>query len=394
MKDYFADFHVHIGINEQGKWIKIPTSRNLTVRNITTEAVQRKGMDIVGIVDAMSPSVLDDLGRLIEEGNLELLAGGGYRFENKVTILLGAEIETAETDGGLAHTLIFLPDMETMRHFSGFMSKHIRNIHMSSQNAHMPLEELIRSAAAYNAIIIPAHIFTPHKSLFGSCTGRISRILSDTSISAISAMELGLSADTSMADRIDELSAFSFITNSDAHSLDKIAREYNIIQLEEANFEECRLALARKRGRGLVANYGLNPKLGKYHRTCCAKCGGQLTPEDGRHECLNCGSKRMVRGVLDRIDEIADRQVPIHPAYRPPYYYQIPLEFIPGIGGKTLSKLLLRFGTEMNVIHHASDDELFEFLGAKLAAQLIMARTGKADIINGGGGIYGRLSKM
>lgn len=394
MNQYFTDLHIHIGINEQGKWVKIPTSRNLTVRNIVTEAVNRKGMDIVGIVDAMSPSVMDDLELLIQEGKLELLTGGGYRFDKMVTMLLGAEIETAEVDGGLAHTLVFLPDLETMRHFSAFMSKHIRNIHMSSQNAHMTLEKLIQSVSPYNAITIPAHIFTPHKSLYGSCTSRLSGIISDKSFAGITAMELGLSADTSMADRIDELRDFSFVTNSDAHSLDKIAREYNIICAAEPTFTECQYALSRKGNRQVKANYGLNPRLGKYHRTCCTKCGGQLTAEVEGQLCCYCGSKKIIRGVFDRVDEIADRPTPIHPDHRPPYYYQIPLEFIPGVGGKTLDRLLLQFGTEMNVIHRAQEHELYKLLGSKLASQIMSARTGKTAIIDGGGGIYGRLAKM
>lgn len=394
MNQYFADFHIHIGINEKGKWVKIPTSRSLTVRNIVTEAVNRKGMDIVGIVDAMSPSVMDDLELLIKEGRLELLTGGGYRFDKKVTLLLGAEIETAEVDGGLAHTLVFLPDISTMRHLSAFMSQHIRNIHMSSQNAHMTLNELIQSVLPYNAIIIPAHIFTPHKSLYGSCTRRLGNIVSDRAFAGITAVELGLSADTSMADRIDELKHFSFITNSDAHSLDKIAREYNIIRAVEPTFTECQYALVRKCERQVEANYGLNPRLGKYHRTCCAKCNEQLTIAAENPICPQCGSKKIVHGVFDRIDEIADRQVPLHPEHRPPYYYQIPLEFIPGVGGKTLNRLLLQFGTEMNVLHRAPEHELYELLGQKLAEQIINARTGKTVIIDGGGGIYGRLAKM
>lgn len=394
MNQYFADFHIHVGINEKGRWIKIPTSRKLTVRNIMTEAIYRKGIEIIGIVDAMSPSVMEDLEQLISEGKLELLPGGGYRYDGKATVLLGAEIETAEESGGLAHTLLFLPDIDTMKHFSLRMSKHIRNIHMSSQNAHMTLDQLIQVAAGYGAMIVPAHIFTPYKSVYGSCTRRIQSIISEKSAAAITAMELGLSADTFMADRIDELKDFSFITNSDAHSLDKIAREYNIISAQAPSFEECYLAFTRQGNRAVSANYGLNPRLGKYHRTCCVKCGTLTVANGDNTPCPYCGGKKFVRGVYNRIEELADRTIPLHPAYRPPYYYQIPLEFIPGIGGKTLSKLLSRFGTEMHVLHRASEHELAELIGEKLSKQVLSARNGEADIIDGGGGVYGRMTKM
>ena len=393
MKCYFTDLHIHVGINEAGKWVKVPTSPTLTIRNIMNEAIYCKGLHIVGIVDALSPLVMGDLSQLIGEERLVLQPGGGYSYEGQATVLLGGEIETSEPGGGLSHTLIFLPDLATMKHFTAIMAKHIRNINISSQNAHMSLEQLIRIAVDYEPIIIPAHIFTPHKSLFGSCTSRISHIMSEDAVAAITALELGLSADTFMADRIDELKNFSFVTNSDAHSLDKIAREYNIIEAENESFEECRKALLRKEGRRIAANYGLNPRLGKYHRTCCGKCGVHLDHEAGIGRCTRCGG-RITKGVFDRISEIADRLIPEHPAYRPPYFYQIPLEFIPGIGGKTLNKLLSRFGTEMNVLHLATWEELAEIVGDKLAAQIISARSGETAIIDGGGGIYGRLAKM
>jgi uncharacterized protein (TIGR00375 family) len=394
VNQYFVDLHIHVGINEQGKWIKIPTSRRLTVRNILKESATRKGMQIIGIIDALSPLVLEDLSRMVEEGELVPLSGGGYLFDGSVTILLGAEIETAELGGGLTHTLVFLPYLDMMTSFSNYMSNHIRNINLSSQNAHMTLDQLITLAAGYEAMIIPAHIFTPHKSLFGSCTDRLGRIIQDKNREHISAIELGLSADAFMADRLSELSDLSFVTNSDAHSLDKIAREYNIIVAQEASFQECLYSLKRCHGRKVIANYGLNPRLGKYHRTCCAACGQFLTSEELTSVCPHCGSNRIIRGVYDRIDQIADSLYPIHPDHRPPYYYQIPLEFVPGVGGKTLAKVLSHFGTEMNVIHYASPDQLTEILGERIARQLLTIRRGEPDIIEGGGGIYGRLAKM
>ncbi len=92
-------------------------------------------------------------------------------------------------------------------------------------------------------------------------------MFSRATLKKIPAIELGLSADTEIADKLKELAKYTFLTNSDAHSLPKIGREYNIIELEEANFKEILLALQRKDGRSITANYGLDPKLGRYHRT-------------------------------------------------------------------------------------------------------------------------------
>ena len=394
MSNYFADFHIHVGINEQGKWVKIPTSKELTLRNILQEAAHRKGMQLIGIVDALSPLVQNDLDLLVDEGLLTLDTQGGYRYDNRLTLILGAEIETAEPDGGSAHTLIYLPDAELMTAFARTMSKHIRNIHLSSQNAHMSLRDLIKTAAPFGALIVPAHIFTPHKGLYGSCTERMERILSEKEMGTIAAVELGLSADSDLADRIKELSDYTFLSNSDAHSPEKIAREYNILSLEAPTFAECAMAFRRHDGRGVMVNYGLDPRLGKYHRTFCPDCDF-FDPEHNTFtaDCPKCGSRKIVRGVFDRIDSIADFSAPCHPDHRPPYRNQVPLSFIPGLGKKGLEKLLAFFGTEMNVLHQASREQLSHLVGEKITQAILDARSGTAAITAGGGGVYGKLIK-
>ena len=394
LTSYFADLHIHVGMSESGKWVKIPTSRHLTVRGILHNASERKGMDIVGIVDALSPLVLADIKALIQEGLLEPVNGGGYYYQNKLLLLLGAEIETREENGGLAHTLVFLPDIDSMAAFSNYMSRFIRNISLSSQNAHMPLKQLIDIAAGFPSLIVPAHVFTPHKSLYGVCCNRIAHILSDQALAKLSAIELGLSADSDMADRIGELKPYSFLTNSDAHSLDKIAREYNVFAMAALSYAEVAKTLSRCGGRQVKANYGLDPRLGKYHRTFCLACGYTVADENEICCCPQCGVSSLVKGVFDRINEIADYSNPHHPDHRPRYCYQIPLEFIPGLGKKLMSRLLAEFDTEMNILHYVSQDALLKVAGSKVAEFIIAARTGTAAIAAGGGGIYGRLIKM
>lgn len=394
MNSYFADLHIHVGCTDNGTWVKIPTSPRLTVRNILYEAECRKGIDIVGIVDAMSPPVLDDLRRLETEGLLAVDPGGGYRFDGRTALILGAEIETSETDGGQCHSLVYLPDIHTMARFSETMAKHIRNIGLSSQNAHMTLGNLIDIAVPFGALIVPAHIFTPHKGLYGAVTERMLNILSDKQIEALAAVELGLSADSMMADRISELERLTFITNSDAHSPDKIGREYNLLHLNSPSFSELALALARKQDRRVEANYGLDPRLGKYHRTMCEACGYVERERAAVLLCPNCGSKKVVRGVFDRIDDIADYPVPRHPGYRPPYFYQIPLGFIPGVGKKTIDRLLAAFGSEMAVIHQTAKADLATVVGDSTAEAIVAARSGKTLIVEGAGGVYGKLMKM
>ena len=97
-------------------------------------------------------------------------------------------------------------------------------------------------------------------------------------------------------------------------------------------------------------------------------------------------------GVYDRIEIIKDKKESKSPGFRPEYVYQIPLTFIPGLGQKTIDKLLEHFGTEMTILHKLSNDDIEAFVGEKLARNIENARDGKFEIKEGGGGVYGHLT--
>ena len=272
------------------------------------------------------------------------------------------------------------------------MSQHIKNITLSSQRADISAYELIDIVKKYNGILVPAHAFTPHKSFYGNCTTRLERIFKEK-YKDIPAIELGLSSDTFLADKISELESKSFLTNSDAHSLPKIAREYNKIQIEDISFKEFVMALKNESGRKIVSNYGLDPKLGKYHRTYCEVCGKNIPGNAPVTKCDTCDSKNITMGVFDRIEVIKDKENTKSPEIRPEYIYQIPLTFIPGLGGKTIDKLLGAFDTEMNILHKLSYDDIEAVVGNKVAENIVAARDGKMNITAGGGGVYGKITK-
>lgn len=395
MYEIFADLHVHIGRSESGKPIKITAAKSLNFANIAKECAERKGINVVGIIDCASPYVIEDIEKFLKTGDAYELKDGGIIYKDKVCILLGSEVETSEKGRngkcGSAHNICFFPHLSDIKGFSNELSHHLKNITLSTQRTDLSGYDLIDIVEKYNGILIPAHVFTPHKSYYGNCTDRLENIFKEK-FDKIFAIELGLSSDTYLADTISELETRTFLTNSDAHSLPKIAREYNKIQVNDISFKEIVKALKNEDGRKIISNYGLDPKLGKYHRTYCDDCKKSIETKEPVENCPMCGGKNVTFGVFDRIELIKDKKETKSPENRPPYIYQIPLGFIPGVGGKTITKLLDTFETEMNILHKLSKDDIEMVVGEKVADRIENARSGKAKIHSGGGGNYGKVS--
>ena len=395
MYEIFADLHVHIGRSENGKPIKITAARSLNFANIAKECEERKGINVVGIIDCASPYVIEDIEKFLKTGDAYELKDGGIIYKDKVCILLGSEVETSEVSRngkkGSAHNLCFFPHLSDMKNFSNELSHHLKNITLSTQRTDLSGYELIDIVEKYNGILIPAHIFTPFKSYYGNCTDRLENVFKER-FDKIFAVELGLSSDTFLADEISELETRSFLTNSDAHSLPKIAREYNKMLVEDISFKEIVKAMKNEDGRKILANYGLDPKLGKYHRTYCDDCNKTIETKEPVETCPMCGSKNVTFGVFDRIELIKDKQQTKSPENRPPYIYQIPLGFIPGFGGKTIQKLLDNFETEMNILHKLTKDDIEMVVGEKVANNIENAIRGNCEVHAGGGGNYGKVT--
>ena len=199
-------------------------------------------------------------------------------------------------------------------------------------------------------------------------------------------MNFGLSADTDYADRIRELASKRFLTNSDAHSLPKIAREYNTFEMENISFESFKKVLGYEdkiqngynKLNYIVCNNGMYSRLGKYNKTYCDMCECVSEIEDGK--CKKCGSKKIVKGVEDRVLEIADGES-ISPKNRPKYMYKIPLEYIPKLGKKTKEKMLELYGTEMNILNKVSIKNIEENFGKQIAKNIEIARNGNITIV-------------
>jgi len=392
----YADLHVHLGwAGEPGGGVKIPAARDLTLPNILKECRDRKGIGMIGVIDAATSGALTDLRRLLAAGEVAELPGGGLAYQGEVTLLPGAEMEV-EHGGKPVHLLGYVPGLRELEELAAWSKERVKNTQLSTQrHHHTTAAELTAFIGSLGGIVIPAHIFTPFKAILGAAHS-IGEVIPAELWRFVPAAELGLSSDTGWADELPELADFTFVTGSDSHSLGKIAREYNELYVAAPTFTELVLALRGEKGRRVAANYGLDPRLGKYHRTYCLTCDRRLEGEPPVLTCPVDPDHRLVLGVVDRIRyyRVLQGEVSRLPRFRrrrPPYVHQIPLQFVPGLGKKGLERLLAAFGSEMAVLHRATAEALTEVVGPRLADLVVRAREGRLDVEAGGGGIYGKI---
>ncbi|MGR6836351.1 endonuclease Q family protein [Syntrophomonas erecta] len=387
MRNVFADLHIHIG-SAQGKPVKITASRRLTLEQIIFTDAPYKGLDLVGIADAGTVNVLMELEEMLADGRLRENGQGGFIASNGVGVITACEVESQEG----VHFLIYLPGLNSLKTFQNYMRSRVKNLSLSTQRAKATARELINLAHLLDGIFCPAHAFTPHKGAYGMWTDSFGAALGKD-VALVKGLELGLSADTDMADMISETRTFTFLSNSDAHSSPKIGREYNLLRLAECSFQEFRYALEEHGGRRVMANFGMDPLLGKYHRSYCPHCSLIATLDPPVIRCQQCGSDQIVMGVYDRIMQIRDQTIPSHPIGRPPYHYRVPLLSLPGIGPRTADRLVKYFGSEISVLERASGDDIVRLAGEPVAELILKMRLGRLKITPGGGGFYGKVQK-
>jgi len=385
LRSVYADLHVHIG-RASGRPVKITASRSLTLANLLNETALRKGLNMVGIVDAGTTPVLAELEKMVEQGQLDIHRRGGFITRQGVMLLAGCEVESREG----VHIIIYLPDPDSLHKYQKYMRTRVKNMELSTQRCKAGIRELLNLSHVLGGVFCPAHAFTPHKGFYGMLSASFQSYLGRDA-SQIRVLELGLSADTDMADTINETRHFTFLSNSDAHSADNVGREYNLLRLAELSFEEFRQAVYGQEGRRVMANYGMDPLMGKYHRSYCPQCDLIMQEEPPVVICPVCGSDKLVMGVYDRIVQIQDHPEPVHPVGRPPYHYRVPLTSLPGVGPSTYQKLIRFLGNEIEVIEKASFDDIARIAGEKVAALVIQMRAGRIPITPGGGGVYGKI---
>ncbi|WP_054835346.1 TIGR00375 family protein [Methanobrevibacter arboriphilus] len=373
-----ADLHIH-------SCFSMATSKDMLIDNIAPQAKLKGGLQLMGTGgDALHPGWLD-----IIEKSTEYVGGGIYSTKY-CDFILTCEIEGEKK----IHHLIIIPNIEIAREIGDKLVSN-NKYKDGRPRAKMNGKEIMDLAKEYDCLIGPAHAFTPWTGMYKTfdsiidCYGRAPDFL-----------ELGLSADTDMADTIEELQNIPFLSNSDAHSPwpHRLGREFNQIELQDISFESLKSSIKNNK---IKANYGLVPNLGKYHMTACTKCYKLIDPNLAIKNKMKCSCGGTIkRGVDFRISQIATwNKPPHHPSHRPPYIHLLPLAEIismvydKGVTTKTVQgkwkELIDNVGNEIEILIDAPIDTI-----SKVNEDLVPAIESfrnKSLYINpgGGGGKYG-----
>ncbi len=401
-----GDFHIH------SKYSRA-TSKYADIENIHKWA-QIKGVDIVGTGDFTHPLWLKEL-----KQNLELAESGLFKFkksDSQIRFILTAEISSIYSKDNKTrkiHNIIFAPSFKIVEEINKQLGK-IGNLKSDGRpilglDAKRLLEIVLN--ISQHCLFVPAHIWTPWFSLFGSKSGfdSIEECFEDYS-KYIYAGETGLSSDPAMNWRWSALDNLTLISNSDAHSPSKIGREANLFQGKKIDYNV--IVEAIKAGANINPENDLRlaqtieffPQEGKYHFDGHRKCGICLSPEESEkynNICPVCG-KPLTVGVMNRVNQLADRPVGGRPKKTVPFKRLIPLEEIITEALKVKSKtkkveqyyqsLVREIGSEFKILLEAEREQILQASLPKIAEGVIGARKGKVKLSPGYDGQFGKVS--
>ncbi len=420
-----CDLHIHSRFSRA-------TSRDLNLGQLYQWA-QRKGIGIVGTGDFTHPGWRAELHEQLqpiaaEPGFFELRPELRESLDREIPRACRAPVRfvlTAETshiykkDGALrkVHNLVLAPELDLVERLCTRLAALGCNLTADGRPIFgLPCRDFLelilqvdaQSEVAGRACLIPAHIWTPHFSLFGSQSGfdRIEDCFGDLT-SHIFALETGLSSDPAMNWRLSQLDRFTLISNSDAHSAQKLGREMNLLAIQPS-FDHLRYALEHCPADQFLGTVEFFPEEGKYHLDGHRACQARLTPQEraarsGR--CPGCNQPVTI-GVLSRVEDLADRSeaevaAGAKPSRARPFTSLVPLPEIVaevlGVGVAADSaqrlyfKLLDQLGNDMFILRHADAAELRRAGGELLAEAIRRVRAGELQIAAGYDGEYGRI---
>ncbi|MGE4586932.1 MAG: UvrD-helicase domain-containing protein [Mangrovibacterium sp.] len=406
---YFADFHVHSHYSRA-------TSKNLNLESLYQWA-RIKGINVVGTGDFTHPGWITELEEKLEpEGN------GLFRLKEPpeeeglpgikakgldVRFCLSTEISSIYKYGEKVrknHNVVLAPDFEIAKKINARLSQ-IGNLASDGRPIlGLPSRDLLEIVleTSKDAHLIPAHVWTPWFSTLGSKGGydSIEECFRDLS-EHIFALETGLSSDPAMNWKLSSLDRYALVSNSDAHSPQKLGREANIFNTE---FSYYAMFEALKSRRGFCGTYEFFPQEGKYHLDGHRKCNISLTPQESmklNNICPVCG-KPLTIGVLNRVVTLADREVAKKPANALGFKYIVPLPEIIAQIKKTSSssiavmqnftRLISTFGNEFDLLHVVPLEEIKSKSNGLLTEAIRRLREEEVHPRGGYDGEYGVIS--
>jgi len=412
---FIADFHIHSRFS-------IATSRALCPASLHAWA-QRKGLTVIATGDFTHPQwaaqlheelvpAEDGLYRLAPAIAKEADADVPASCRGEVRFILTAEISNIYKKAGKTrkvHNLIVAGGLGAASRISAKLDR-LGNVKSDGRPIlGLDSKELLRiviEEGAGEAFLVPAHAWTPHFSVLGafSSFSSIEECYEELT-PHIFAIETGLSSDPPMNWRLSGLDRFALISNSDAHSPEKLAREANLFDTE-LSFPGITEALKKKDGRSFLGTLEFFPQEGKYHYDGHRACGVRLTPaQTKRHDglCPHCGRK-VTLGVCHRVDDLADREEGFVPKGVLPFESLIPLKELlsavmhVGAGSKRVAgaydKLLAELGPELRILRETPVSEIEACGPEGLATAIGNTRNGKVDIAPGYDGEFGSVTAV
>ncbi len=405
----FADLHIHSPYSRA-------TSKDLRLEKVYVWA-RKKGLGLVGTGDFTHPQwtkeILDKL-EPAEDGLWCLKPQWSQAVEpqippsckGEVRFVLQTEISTIYKKGGRVrkvHHLVFLPDQVSMDRLVLRLQK-IGNLGADGRpilglDSRDLLELVLESSE--RAIVIPAHVWTPWFSLFGSNSGfdSMEECYGDLTCH-IKALETGLSSDPAMNRRWSRLDSLNLVSNSDAHSPSRLGREATVLDIA-LSYEGLKGAI--ETSHGLVGTVEFFPEEGKYHLDGHRGCGIRMSPREtleNKGLCPRCG-KPLTIGVLHRVEELCDRPHGELGQVASACWRLIPLEEIlselygSGKASKKVESLyegvIGRFGPEIQFLMEFPLERLKEAGMSPLAEAIERMRDGRVIVDPGFDGQYGRI---
>lgn len=402
---YIADLHIH-------SHYSMATSRDCDLPHLDLWA-RKKGIGLVGAGDFTHPAWRRELSEALtpaEEGLYTLKPG--YRLEAGILgegesiprFVISGEISCIYKRHGKTrkvHNVILLPSLEAAEKLSSRLEL-VGNIRSDGRPIlgldSRDLLELTLDACP-EAVFFPAHIWTPHFSVFGafSAFSTMEECFGDMA-PYIHAVETGLSSDPPMNGRVSQLDGYTLVSNSDAHSPQKLGREGNLLETE---LSYSHLKRAIETGRGFGGTLEFFPEEGKYHLDGHRACGVCLTPKETKALggiCPVCGRKLTV-GVLHRVEEMADRTEAEGKRLGKPFESLTPLPQVlaasTGVSEgsvktrRLFEAMLQNLGPEFFILRQADLGKIQKIGGPGVAEGIRRLREGKVSRKGGYDGVFG-----